>query len=243
MTTMVDVLLDGCPALSDRGFAGISTVALVTNSRNRILFDTGSIGDRRGLLAAIAHRKILPSDIDIVVLSHLHFDHAGNAELFPDAKIVLHANELPYALDEDNGDLGYSRQITDYVASRPNLEVMATTDEGLSDEVSLRLSPGHTPGSLTLTVDSADGKVTLAGDAVKNRSDLAAGRSEQVVWNHDAWSASVSSLVKFSSTLLPGHDVPLRLKDGKAFPVREGKRPWSVPDYVGSSEPVNVGVD
>lgn len=40
---------------------------------------------------------ISPSQVDTVVLSHLHLDHAGNAGLFPHARLIVPAEDLEYA--------------------------------------------------------------------------------------------------------------------------------------------------
>ncbi len=60
---------------------------------------------RRGLLAlrdqepanALRDAGVDPRDVEFVVLTHLHWDHAGNCDLFPDARVLVQQDELRYA--------------------------------------------------------------------------------------------------------------------------------------------------
>jgi metal-dependent hydrolase (beta-lactamase superfamily II) len=55
--------------------SGVCGVYLVTTPDTRILFDTGHVGRRRALLRALSDLELTPADIDVVVLSHAHWDH------------------------------------------------------------------------------------------------------------------------------------------------------------------------
>ncbi len=94
----VETLFSGFPAKSSRGFLGWSAVYLVvTNQGRKILFDTAGYNERATLVAALTQRQIALDSIHTVVLSHLHFDHAANWDLFPGAEIVVHEKEMEYA--------------------------------------------------------------------------------------------------------------------------------------------------
>ena len=47
---------------------------------------------------ALREAGVDPCDVEIVVLTHLHWDHAGNCGLFPDARVVVQRDELRYAI-------------------------------------------------------------------------------------------------------------------------------------------------
>jgi glyoxylase-like metal-dependent hydrolase (beta-lactamase superfamily II) len=123
------------------------------------------------LLAATGYR---PADVDAVVLSHLHFDHAGSAHLFPAASVILGAGELAHAR---SGADPYCRAAdVERVAARPVTEESADTDLFGDGAVTILRTPGHTPGHLSLLVRLADRSWLLAGDAVHARAALAEQR-------------------------------------------------------------------
>src|SRR5262249_18396055 len=89
------------------------TCYVIRTSDAVILFDTG-VSPRAvpGLLRTdplarfteedlLVHRLdslgLEPNDIDIVVLSHLHFDHAGGADIFPSSELVVQKDEYAFA--------------------------------------------------------------------------------------------------------------------------------------------------
>src|SRR6188768_1891980 len=48
---------------------------------------------------ALRDAGVDPKDVELVVLTHLHWDHAGNCDLFPDARVLVQQQELRYAID------------------------------------------------------------------------------------------------------------------------------------------------
>lgn len=97
MATSITSLFTGIPASADKFLTGISSVLLVQTAGRVILFDTGPYAYRPILQNRLKRLGIAPEMIDTVVLSHVHWDHAANADLFPAASIVIHARELAYA--------------------------------------------------------------------------------------------------------------------------------------------------
>ena len=93
----ITTLFTGAPASADKFTPGISTVALVRLPGRTILFDTGPYAYRPILLGRLKRIGVELDAIDTVVLSHCHWDTAGNADLFPNAQVILHERELAYA--------------------------------------------------------------------------------------------------------------------------------------------------
>ena len=108
---------------------------------------------------------VAPGDIDYVVLSHLHFDHAGNIRLFEntDAKLVCSKPEKDFAFGID-GPFAGAHLKADY----EGLEFETVDgDVDFLPGVSFIQTPGHTIGSMSMRVDLPDtGTMIFTSDAV-----------------------------------------------------------------------------
>lgn len=112
---------------------------------------------------------VKPEDIKTVVLSHMHLDHAGNLQLFPNAKVYVPKLDFMTAqaqvrLNADpNTHGGYvkgdmDRQVAQYV--------MIDDDCDLVPGVDIINLPGHTPGLLGLVVHMKGGVYILPQDCI-----------------------------------------------------------------------------
>jgi N-acyl homoserine lactone hydrolase len=209
----IDILLGGFPGRSERGYLGWSGCYLVTTSKGeRILFDTAGYNERAVLVAKLAERGIPPESLDLVILSHLHFDHAANWDMFPEAEIIVHERELAYAAtpEADGAILRFHSQ-----ALRAERRVRAVSGDEitLASELVLVHVPGHTPGAIALATEG----VILCGDALKSRWDLL-GKLSPPWWNEAEAMRSIERLRSSGAVLYPGHDVPLELAGGELKP-------------------------
>jgi N-acyl homoserine lactone hydrolase len=104
-------------------------------------------------------------EIDYVVLSHLHFDHAGNARMFENtnARLVCNAKERDFAFGFEGLFTGAHLK-TDYEGL--NFETVSGDTEILPG-VTLIETPGHTAGCMSMQVDLPDsGTMIFTSDAV-----------------------------------------------------------------------------
>ncbi|WP_432826106.1 N-acyl homoserine lactonase family protein [Dactylosporangium sp. CA-092794] len=106
-----------------------------------------------------------PGSVDIVALSHLHFDHIGNTRMFQDAgsRVVCSRDEIEFANSFIGPFLG-GHVKAEYEGL--DLEPLVGDVEILPG-VTLLQMPGHTPGSMSLQVDLPDsGTMVFTSDAV-----------------------------------------------------------------------------
>lgn len=200
----VDILLPGTPMKSERGFLGWCNVVLLRYDKKIVLFDTGSFGDRQLLLEALHTHGLSPSDVNIIVLSHLHYDHCLNYELFRNAQINVSAKEVDYALSNvpvQNGDV-YVPVANIKIMLEGNVKVVKEGDM-ITKNIEVITLPGHTPGCIGLIVDK---RIILTADAVKNAWDYKRDKPGICFGNEEAAVKSIKKVKSLVSDVIPGHD-------------------------------------
>jgi glyoxylase-like metal-dependent hydrolase (beta-lactamase superfamily II) len=144
----------------------------------------GVIESEHMLLTNLAERGLAPEDIDYIILSHLHFDHAGGllptyAEIsaghdtlaFPRAKFLVGEEafarcKYPHERDRASFIPGLAEKLERsgrLIVIRP--EAKGLPDD-LTDLISFRYSNGHTPGQMHCLVQGQTQKVFFAGDLI-----------------------------------------------------------------------------
>jgi N-acyl homoserine lactone hydrolase len=198
---------------------------LIRTSDGNVLFDTGLSpralpGLRRSDPLARFHEADLlvnrldalglrTDDVSLVVLSHLHYDHAGGAELFPRSELIVQNDEYSYA--------HYPASFFAPFYYRKNFELpgyrwrLLDGDTELAPGLTVLRSDGHTPGHQSLMVELPQtGPVILTGDACYWREHLDQERVPGVVWNPTLALHSIKRLKTLArltgSRIFPGHD-------------------------------------
>lgn len=197
---------------SGEGSIGFCGVYLIRAGSRLVLFDCGHTGRRRALLSALTARGLRPADIDILVLSHAHWDHIQNADLFPTASVLIHPAEIDYLASRPVGDPvtpPWSMTIVE------ELRVSETSDGmEIGSGVKVTDLPGHTAGSIGLAVETPDGMAMLTGDAVSSARALRSGRCTAIHAGEEAASRSLDLVRSRARLVFPGHDRPFTVDAG-----------------------------
>ncbi len=156
--------------------------------------------------AALKAVGVDPADIDTVILTHLHWDHAANNHLLPNAKLMCQKIEYESLFDPYTPKKGYD---TDSVL-KFTYELL-DGDQKVFDGVSVMLTPGHTLGMQSVIVDTEIGKVVLTGDMVTLRESLSYDppRANALLYDDSAigiMRESLKKILPISRNILPGHD-------------------------------------
>lgn len=132
------------------------------------------------LIDNLAYAGVNQEDIDIVLLTHLHFDHAGGLLsefregevphlLFPNAKILVGEKQWQRANDPHARDrASYVPEIMNALKNCDRLEIIpeGAQSETLGEGYHLSQSSGHTPGQLVPEVSMPDGPVVFPADVI-----------------------------------------------------------------------------
>lgn len=174
---------------------------------------------------ALLKLGIDPSEIDTVVISHLHWDHSYNNQYFPQADFYIQKSELMYAIcpakkfkttyeSFDNGVVPHwARQDTKWKIIDGDYELL----EGLKI-VSL---PGHSPGLQGLLVNTTDGYYLLASDVFPLYENFETGEYllSGLCANLDDFYKTYERVDSFGAKIIPSHDS--RVVEIQCFPVTE----------------------
>lgn len=157
---------------------GRSNVYLLSNGTSRLLVDTGAAGDRKRLLKRI----IQTGNPDAVIMTHTHFDHAGNAGMLKERfspLFIVQEEEKDFLENGDSpipkGTRGWTRLIYRLGAERKQhwfhvQGVKADIVFGERYDLSafgfkafVLHTPGHSAGSLCVVIGS---EIALVGDTL-----------------------------------------------------------------------------
>lgn len=120
----------------------------------------------KDLLESLAAEGLEPKDIDLILYTHLHNDHAGNANFFPTTKSIAQKDEWANLLNPCFAELqrrDFDLEVVPYLASNPNF-VKIDGDMDLMEGIRLIKTPGHTRGSMSIVVNTVNGLRIIVGD-------------------------------------------------------------------------------
>jgi len=217
-------------------------VWLIRNSERTIVVDTGfgpTVAEARGREFLICPGEAIcrlgtdPERIDTVVLTHLHYDHAGNHHLFRDATYHIQAAELAYVtspwMKHPYLRAGYGADDVKQMIDRIFAEqvVWHEGDEPLCPGIDLIQIGGHCAGLQSLVVATDRGPVVIASDAAVFYEGLETGRAFPAafhVGDELEGHKRLLSLAGGADAIIPGHDAQVMQRypmaiDGVAWRV------------------------
>ena len=209
----LDILTYGFAFTSDQGALGYSTVSLLETGNRRILIDTGPASRRGWVYQALGDRGLSIEDIDTVVLTHLHWDHCQNTDLFTKAKILVHPREIDYSRNPNRADSNSASYFADML-NKLDVEPISEGDS-ISEGVSVIDTPGHTKGHISVIVRSNGEDVLVAGDALPDAGTVKRGVPYNIFWDVNDATESVEKMLDTSNIFYPGHDRPFRIDGDK----------------------------
>jgi glyoxylase-like metal-dependent hydrolase (beta-lactamase superfamily II) len=208
---------DGRCFVVDTGFAHADAAA-----RGRKLLRTAG--------EALAAVGVDAAKVTDVIVTHLHYDHAGGCAQFPAARYHLQDKEMAYATGRHMSHPAISQAYTaDHVAGMVRHVFAGRVafhdgDAELAPGLSLHLLGGHTMGMQAVRVKTRVGWIVLASDAAHYYENFETGRPFYIVHEIGAvleGYATLKSLAGDPRFVVPGHD-PLVCRYYAAEPGLDG---------------------
>lgn len=196
----------------------------IRNGGQAIVVDTGfSAADaqKRGRAflrdpaEALARIEVDAPRVRYVVLTHMHYDHAGNLGHFPEARFHLQDKEMQYCTGRlmRHDILRRTFHLADVLAAVRLLYedrlVYLDGDATLAPGVTLHLVGGHTHGQQVVRVATRRGAIVLASDGVHLWSNLRERNPFPILVDVGATLeafAIIESLAESQDHIVPGHD-------------------------------------
>jgi glyoxylase-like metal-dependent hydrolase (beta-lactamase superfamily II) len=156
-----------------------------------------------------------PDTVDQVIITHLHYDHTGNYDLFPRARYHLQDVEMAFATGRHmcQAQMRVAFEEEDVVAMVrkvfANRVEFHDGDDELAPGLTLHRLGGHTMGLQCVRVKTQRGYVVLASDAAHLYRHLDEGRVFPIVYNVADVLEGYRTLRKLASSVrhvVPGHD-------------------------------------
>jgi glyoxylase-like metal-dependent hydrolase (beta-lactamase superfamily II) len=181
---------------------------------------------------------VQPADVDHVVISHMHFDHVGNLEMFSKATFTIARSEYefwtgPYANRAVVGRFVDDRDID--AVRRLDLDGRLNVVDGtglVAPGIEVTCVGGHTPGQLITLVASRSGRIVLAADAIHLHEEMELDRPYLDFHNLGEVYAAYEVLRELAAdggtTIVAGHDP----REMQRFRVVE-------PDWIDLTAPVS----
>jgi N-acyl homoserine lactone hydrolase len=181
------------------------------------------VHDGNDIITQLRRRRLVSTDIDVVVLTHLHEDHASAIEAFPRAKFVVSATEWEAATGGPRVRLqGYIRSHYDYAFDFATVDFDGERVESygpfgrtfdLFGDGSVRLAytPGHSAGHMSVILRLPRRDFVVIGDAAYDWKQFNGETEPTMLADEHNWRRSLRELQAFRRTypyalMVPGHD-------------------------------------
>jgi N-acyl homoserine lactone hydrolase len=208
-------------------------IAAIEGNGHKVLVDTGlsdpakwSVGNRHiqppeeRIDAALAELGWRTSDVDLVINTHMHYDHSGNNLAFPHAQFYISRAEWEFGAHPSNAQAWtYDLDWTGPELTYMNYTLIDTDDYDVLRGLRIIQTPGHTPGHQSVLVNTAEGILCVTGDAANLLDNFAIPMHvANFVSPRDAL-ASLEKIRSRADRVLVNHEPSIQNFQNSGFPI------------------------
>ena len=169
----------------------------------------------RPVAAGLEAVGISPEQVEHIVISHMHYDHAGNHDLFPRARYHVQDDEMAYCTGRcmGNAEVGgvfdadaISAMVRKVFSGRVQFH---DGDEEIAPGITVHKVGGHTRGMQIVRVSTQRGWVVIGSDSAHFYANLAPGRPFPIFDDLTAYLEAQRTALELASSpqhFIPGHD-------------------------------------
>jgi len=214
------------PFLVDTGLhPSVSAKPAANLGRVMAWYAKPKLEEGQDLAAQLRSRDIDPREIRLVVMTHLHFDHASGMSEFPQATFVLSQAEwneattirrpLANGYRPAHYDYVFDYRTVGFTDNTTSYSTFGRTFDLFGDgSVRLASTPGHTAGHQSVICRLADRDFVIAGDAIYTHGQLDRAPTPPRPFDEHTFNRSLQELRLFArqypqAVIVPGHDPEL----------------------------------
>jgi N-acyl homoserine lactone hydrolase len=175
----------------------------------------------QGVPAQLREKGIPPGDVRVVIMTHLHSDHASAISEFPQATFVVSKPEWEAAVDQGQlhgyvtrqFDHGFDYRLLDFEGPDASSFSGFGRSFDLFGDGSVRtvFTPGHTLGHMSVVLRTSGREVLVAGDAIYLRETLEHSHLPYRIEDEHLFRRSLREIQQYrretpSALIIPGHD-------------------------------------
>jgi glyoxylase-like metal-dependent hydrolase (beta-lactamase superfamily II) len=176
-----------------------------------------SCSAEQSLPAQLGLHGVTPSDVQLLILTHLHYDHCGNCAQLPSARILVQRSELmaaaapmgPAALPIGGKSLFYDRaDVAELIDPLWDRLALIEGDRELHPGLHCVLyADSHTPGHQVVYVETEQGIAAIVGDiARKVDLNIDQGIPPGIYYDLEKMRRALADIARRADIVLPTHD-------------------------------------
>ena len=207
--------------------------AAATDGKHKVIVDTGvreaeafktvepDLNIEPHEVTEVAVQKTMgwkPDEVDIVINTHLHYDHCGRNNVFTNAICYVQRSEFDIAFNPPKSSVRFYDLPAINKKAIPYFKWFFINGEyEILPGLRVIPTPGHTKGSQAAFFDSTDGVICVSGDICNLLVNINEDKEPSIVTNSEEVFKSLETIRQFAHYIIPGHEPSIRSGDTK-FP-------------------------